>query len=82
MHLMFVCEHYLFLDAKGFPRAKLEDNYKIRGRYTVPGRGTVPYAREKTVYEQLRVFRADVYFQYSLIRLHEKRNVPRFVTKA
>ena len=36
----------------------------------------------KTVYEQLRVFRANVYFQYSLIRLHEKRNVPRFVTKA
>ena len=47
MHLMFVCEHYLFLHAKGFPRGKLEDNYKIQGRYTVPGRGTVPYAREK-----------------------------------
>ena len=80
MHLMFVCEHYLFLDAKGFPRAKLEDNYKIRGRYTVPGRDTVPYAREKTVYEQLSVCCADVYF--SLVRLYEKQNVPRFITKA
>ena len=82
MHLMFVCEHYLFLDAKGFPRANLEDNNKIRGRYTVPGRGTVPYAREKLFTNSLEFFRADVYFQYSLIRLHEKRNVPRLVTKA
>ena len=56
MHLMFVCEHYLFLDAKGFPRARLEDNYKIRGRYTVPGRGTVPYAREKLFTNSLEFF--------------------------
>ena len=37
MHLMFFWEHYLFLDAKSFPRAKLEDNCKILGRDTVPG---------------------------------------------
>ena len=37
MHLMFVCEKYLFLDAKCFPRVKLEDNCKILGRDTVSG---------------------------------------------
>ena len=34
---MFVCENYLFLDAKCFPRVKLEDNCKILGRDTVSG---------------------------------------------
>ena len=34
----------------------------------------------KTVYEQLSVCCADVYF--SLVRLYEKQNVPRFITKA
>ena len=75
---MFVCEHYLFLDAKGFPRAKLEDNYKIRGRYTVPRRDTVPMLGKNCL--QLSVCCADVYF--SLVRLYEKQNVPRFITKA
>ena len=37
MHLMFVCEKYLFLNAKCFPRVKLEDNCKILGRDTVSG---------------------------------------------
>ena len=80
MHLMFVCEHYLFLDAKGFPRAKLEDNYKIQGREILFQEEILFRCSGKTVYEQLSVCCANVYF--SLVRLYEKQNVPRFITKA
>ena len=35
---IFVQRHYLFREANSFPRAKLEENYELRGTNNVQGR--------------------------------------------